>query len=115
VSCVGVSAHLITFEHSGTWCGRHTYEGHPTLEFLIGKNHDSSVGVATRLRAGRSRFKGSIPGGGCEFFFSRTALEPTQPSIQWVPVSLCLWVKRLGHEADNSLPTSAEVKDLLAM
>jgi hypothetical protein len=42
---------------------------------------------------------------------SRTALEPTQPLIQWVPGSLSLGVKRPGREADHSLPSSAEVKN----
>jgi hypothetical protein len=41
---------------------------------------------------------------------SRTALEPTQPPIQWVPGALSLGVKRPEREADNSPPSSAEVK-----
>jgi hypothetical protein len=41
---------------------------------------------------------------------SRTALEPTQPPIQWVPVALSLGVKEPGREADYSPPASAEVK-----
>jgi hypothetical protein len=58
---------------------------------------------------------GSSPGRGWEFFFfttaSRTALGPTQPPIQWVPGALPLRVKRSGHEADVSPPSSAEVKN----
>jgi hypothetical protein len=42
---------------------------------------------------------------------SRTALGPTQPPIQWVPEALSLAVKRPGHEAHHSPPTSAEVKE----
>jgi hypothetical protein len=42
---------------------------------------------------------------------SRTALGPTQLPIQWVPGALSLGVKRLGREADHSLPSSAEVKN----
>jgi hypothetical protein len=42
---------------------------------------------------------------------SRTALEPTQPPIQWVPGALSLGVKRPGREADHSPPSSAEVKE----
>jgi hypothetical protein len=42
---------------------------------------------------------------------SRTALGITQPPIQWIPGTLSLGVKRLGHEADHSLPSSAEVKN----
>jgi hypothetical protein len=41
---------------------------------------------------------------------SRTALGPTQPTIQWVPGAISLGVKRPGREADNSPPSSAEVK-----
>jgi hypothetical protein len=66
------------------------------------------------LRTGRSGFYGSIPGGGWEFFFttaSRTALGPTQPSIQWVPGALSLGIKRPGREADHSPPSSAEVNE----
>jgi hypothetical protein len=40
---------------------------------------------------------------------SRTALEPTQPPIQWVPGALSLGVKRPGCEAEHSPPSSAEV------
>jgi hypothetical protein len=42
---------------------------------------------------------------------SRTALEPTQPPIQWVPGALSLGVKRPGREADHSSPSNAEVKE----
>jgi hypothetical protein len=44
---------------------------------------DSSVGIATRLLAGRSGFYGSIPGGGWEFFSS-----PSHPERLWGPPSL---------------------------
>jgi len=39
----------------------------------------------------------------------RTALEPTQPPIQWVPGAFSLGVKLPGREADHSPPSSAEV------
>jgi hypothetical protein len=42
---------------------------------------------------------------------SRTALGPTHPPIQWVPGALSLEVERLGREADQSFPSSAEVKN----
>jgi hypothetical protein len=48
------------------------------------------------------------------FFFttvSRTALGPTQSPIEWVPGALSLGVKRPGHEADHSAPSSAELKE----
>jgi hypothetical protein len=44
---------------------------------------------------------------------SRPALGPTQPPIQWVPEALSLGVKRPGHEADQSPPSSAEVNNAL--
>jgi hypothetical protein len=46
---------------------------------------------------------------------SRMALGPTQPPIQWVPEALSLGVKQLGHEADHSPPSSAEVKECMAL
>jgi hypothetical protein len=55
----------------------------------------------------------SRPGLGIFLFTtaSRTALEPTQPPIQWVPGALSLGVKRPGREADHSHPSSTEVKE----
>jgi hypothetical protein len=46
---------------------------------------------------------------------SRPALGPTQPPIQWVPGALSLGVKRPGHEADLSPPSSAEVKECVEL
>jgi hypothetical protein len=46
---------------------------------------------------------------------SRTALGPTQPPIQWVRGVLSLGVKRPGREADNSPPSSVEVKEYVAL
>jgi hypothetical protein len=42
---------------------------------------------------------------------SRPVLGPTQAPIQWVPWALSSGVKWLGHEADHSPPTSAEVSN----
>jgi hypothetical protein len=42
---------------------------------------------------------------------SRATLGPTQPPVQWVPVSLSPRVKRQRSEADHSPPSSAEVKE----
>jgi hypothetical protein len=42
---------------------------------------------------------------------SRMALGLTQPHIQWVPGALSLGVKQLGHEADHSPSSSAEIKE----
>jgi hypothetical protein len=42
---------------------------------------------------------------------SRLALGPTQTPIQWVPGAVSPEVKRLVHEADHSLLSSAEAKN----
>jgi hypothetical protein len=66
------------------------------------------------VRAGRSGFWCSIPGGVGDFFFttaSGTALGPTQPPIQWIRGALFLGVERPGREADHSPPFNAEVKE----
>jgi hypothetical protein len=42
---------------------------------------------------------------------SRQHLEPTQRLIQWVPGTFPPGVKRRGHEAIHSAPSSAEVKN----
>jgi hypothetical protein len=62
------------------------------------------------LRAGRSGSKGSISGGGYEFFFS-----PPRPERLWEPGSLSLGVKRPEREADHSHPSSAEVKECVEL
>jgi hypothetical protein len=49
------------------------------------------------------------------FTASRTARRPTQPTIQWVPGALSLWVKRPGREADHSHPSNAEVKECMEL
>jgi hypothetical protein len=52
------------------------------------------------------------------FFFttaSRTALGPTHPPIQRVPGALSLGIKRPGREADQSPPSSAEVKECMEL
>jgi len=43
---------------------------------------------------------------------SRLDLRPTQLPIQWVPGALSLGLKQLGHEADHSPPSSANVKNV---
>jgi hypothetical protein len=84
------------------------------------KSHDSSVGIATRLRTGSRGSRVRFPGGGGagNFLFttvSRKSLGPTQPHIQWIPVALSLSVKRPGREADHSPPSSAGVKECVEL
>jgi hypothetical protein len=43
---------------------------------------------------------------------SRPTVGPTHPPIQWVQAVLSPGVKQLGHEADHSPPSSAEVKNV---
>jgi hypothetical protein len=82
----------------------------------IKKSRDSSVGIATRLRAGRSGFDSRR---GVRIFLfttaSITALGPTQPPIRCVPGALSLRVRRPGREADHSHPSSAEVKECVEL
>jgi hypothetical protein len=46
---------------------------------------------------------------------SRPVLGPTQPPIQWIQRALSPGVKRPGHEAHNSPPTSAEGQEYVAL
>jgi hypothetical protein len=41
----------------------------------------------------------------------RPVPRPTHPAIKWVMGALSPGVKQLGHEADHSPPTNAEVKN----
>jgi len=46
----------------------------------------------------------------------RTALQPTQPPIQWVPAgAFSLVVKWPEHEADHSPQSSAKVKECMEL
>jgi hypothetical protein len=83
------------------------------------QSRDSSVGIATRLRAGRSDDLGSSPYGGWVYFSSTLC-----PDRLWGPRSLLYneyrglfpWgSKRPGHEANHSPLSSAEVKECVAL
>jgi hypothetical protein len=59
-----------------------------------------------------------IPAGVKTFLFdaeSRSALEPAQPSIQWVAGALSPGVKRQRAKADHSPTPSAEVKECVEL
>jgi hypothetical protein len=43
---------------------------------------------------------------------SRPAVGPTQRPINWVPGALSMGVKKLGHEADHSLRSCVEFKNV---
>jgi hypothetical protein len=62
--------------------------------------HDSSVGIATRLRAGNF-----------SHHTVRLARGLTQPPIHRIPGVLSLGVKRQVREADHSPSSSAKVKN----
>jgi hypothetical protein len=75
-------------------------------------SQDSAVGIVTGYRLDDQEVEIRVPVGSRIFISplsSRPALGPTQPSLQWVPEALSPGVKRPGHEADNSPPTSAKV------
>jgi hypothetical protein len=79
------------------------------------QSHDSSVSIALDYGLDNWILGFDSQWGLGIFLFtttSRTALGPTQPPIQWVPGALSLGVKRLGHEADHSPPSSAKVKNV---
>jgi hypothetical protein len=76
-------------------------------------SRNSSVGIVTDYGLDDVRGRSSSLGRVTNFLFStlfRSTLGPTHPPIQWVPGALLPRVKRLGHEADHSPPSSAEVK-----
>jgi hypothetical protein len=67
---------------------------------------DSSVGIALSYGLDDRCSRVRLPRGLGIFLFttvSVTALEPTQPPIQWVPGALSLGVKRPVREADHHL------------
>jgi hypothetical protein len=67
------------------------------------------------LWAGQPRSQSLSPSRVNNFLFSmssRLALWPTQPPVQWYLVAFSLGLKLPVHEADHSLPTSAEVKKI---
>jgi hypothetical protein len=88
------------------------FRGFPQ-EPVAGKIEDSPFSIATRLRAGWLRNRGSIPGRKKTIFSSasRPALGSTQPPLQWVPGAVSPGIKRRGLKADHSPLPSAEDKN----
>jgi hypothetical protein len=84
--------------------------------FIVhGRRWTSENGIASRLRDRQLRNRGLIPGRRQATYrtskASRGALGSICPPTQWVPNDFSPRVKRPGHEADRSLPSSAEVKN----
>jgi hypothetical protein len=78
------------------------------------RSRDISVGILTRLWAGRPRTPGSFSGSGKTFLFSltfRLALRPNLLLIQGKLWAVSLGVKRQGRAGDHSQSSSVEVKD----
>jgi hypothetical protein len=73
------------------------------LYFISYKSRDISVGIALGYGLDDESSKIRFPAGTGNFLFTRTALGPTQPSIQWVP--------GVGLVANHSTPSSAKVKN----
>jgi hypothetical protein len=72
---------------------------------------DSSICIVRGYGLGG---RSSIPGRAKTFLFSahsRPAMRPTQTPIQWARGDLSPEVKRPGHKADHSPPSSVEVKN----
>jgi hypothetical protein len=76
---------------------------------VVKRSRDISVGKAKGYGLD---YWGSDPGRGKIFLFSATSgltLRPNQPPIKWVLWAIPPGVKRLGHQADYSPPSSIEV------
>jgi hypothetical protein len=80
----------------------------------ITRRRGGSISIVTTLRAARPGFD-SRQGWDCFWAAtSRSGLQSTPPTTQWVPRDLYLGIKRPGCEGDHSPPSTAEVKDALS-
>jgi hypothetical protein len=78
------------------------------------KSRDSSVGIALDYGLDDRGSRVRLPAGAGNFSLHYNVQNGSgahSVSIQWVPGSLSLGVKRPGREADHSPPSSAEVKE----
>jgi hypothetical protein len=74
------------------------------LNITIGLSSDYGLddqGVEFRVQVGARMFSSHVV---------QTGFTANVPHIEWLPGAVFRKVKRLGREADHSLPTSAEVK-----
>jgi hypothetical protein len=87
----------------------------PAAESALYSPHTPSLAAGTVLGYGLDD-RGFKSQQGLSIFLlttpSRSALEPTQPTIQWVRGGLSLGVKWPGREADHSPQCSVEVKNV---
>jgi hypothetical protein len=84
-------------------------------ETLFMSGGGGGIAQSVLLGVGRPRGRSSSPSRIKNFLFSlssRPAMGPTQSPIRWVPGILSPGIKRQGHEADHSPPTSAEVNKM---
>jgi hypothetical protein len=83
----------------------------PGLEFCVSAQEQE----AAIILAGRPGFNSWLGGGNDGIFLlttaSKSALDLTQPPVQWVPGALSPVSKRSGRESDHLPPSSAEVKN----
>jgi hypothetical protein len=95
-----------------SWHGARLKKPNFTFTFYFIFSRYSSVGIVTRLLAGRSRFWGSIPNGGWEFSSSPPRPDRFRGTPSLLPngyQGLFLWrLRRPDSEADNSPPSNAE-------
>jgi hypothetical protein len=94
------------------WCSL-VYIIKLVLFMMLTRSQGSSVSIETRQWTGWPGFN-SWKGEWWELFFHyhiQTSTGPNQFSVQWVPESLTLGVKRPGLEANHSPPSGAEVKN----
>jgi hypothetical protein len=89
------------------------------LQCSVYKSRDSSVGIATRLRTGRSGFVGLVPGGAGNSSFRHYVQTGPEAHPVSYPIgtggALSLGLKRPGLEADHSPPSSAKVKECVEL
>jgi hypothetical protein len=80
----------------------------------LSESRDSSVDIALGYGPDDRGSRVRLPAGAGNFSLHHCVQNdsgPNQPHIQWVIGALSLGVKRLGHEADHSPPSSAEVNE----